>query len=172
MGNDGTPVHLGAGIGAVGSVMVPIQPFSISLSFLPLPKYVCTTGLFSLLTDTHGLPLMLQGVETSRVVWPWSLGETVRVKKYETELGPFGRRRGGRGGFGRGIGGIRGLVGLAFERSSAGEEVRMILFCMALVVLAAWGFAVGGRRGRLGTGFHSGTSVGNVGLGLGLELVS
>lgn len=112
---------------------------------------------------------MLQANETSRVVWPWGLGETVRTKKYETELGPFGRLRGGRGGFGRGVGGIRGLIGLAFERSSAGEEVRMILFCMALVILAAWGFAIGGRRGRLGTPFHSSPSVGSVGLGLGLE---
>lgn len=58
---------------------------------------------------------------------------------------------------------------MAFERSSAGEEVRMILFCMALVVLAAWGFAVGGRRGRLGTSFRSSPSTGNVGLSLGLE---
>lgn len=166
-GADGAPVHLGAGIGAVGSVMAPIQPFSISLSFLPLPKYMCTSGMFSLLTDTHGLPLTLQAVETSRVLWPFRLGESVRTKKYETELGPYGGRRGGRDGFGRGVGGLRGLIGLAFERSSAGEEVRMILFCVALVVLAAWGFAVGGRRGRLGTGFHHhGASVGNVGLGL------
>ncbi|KAF9448216.1 hypothetical protein P691DRAFT_801101 [Macrolepiota fuliginosa MF-IS2] len=168
-GADGAPIHLGAGIGAVGSVMAPIQPFSISLSFLPLPKYACTSGIFSLLTDTHGLPLTLQAVETSRVMWPLGLGETVRTKKYESELGPYGRRRGGRGGFGRGVGGLRGLIGLAFERSSAGEEVRMILFCVALVVLAAWGFVVGGRRGRLSAGFHHGATVSNVGLGLGLE---
>lgn len=162
------PVHLGAGMGAVGSVMAPIQPFSFSLSFLPLPKYTCTSGYFSLLTDNHGLPVKLQATETSRVAWPWKLGETVRTKKYETELGPYGRRRGGRGGFGRGVGGLRGFIGLAFERSSAGEEVRMIMFCMALVMLAVWGFAVGGRRGRLGPGFHSGTSTGYYGLGLGL----
>lgn len=62
-------------------------------------------------------------------------------------------------------------MSLVFERSSAGEEVRMILFCTALVVLAAWGFAVGGRRG-IGAGFHSGANIGIVGLGLGLELAS
>jgi hypothetical protein len=69
------------------------------------------------------------------------------------------------------VGGIRGLVGLAFERSSAGEEVRMILFCVALITLASWGFAVGGRRGKLGTTFHPTPHVGHVGLGLGLDLV-
>ncbi|EKM74935.1 hypothetical protein AGABI1DRAFT_109723 [Agaricus bisporus var. burnettii JB137-S8] len=171
LGNEGTPTYLGAGFGSVGSILVPIQPFSISFSFLPLPKYVCIQGLFTLITDAHGLPLTLQATETSRVIWPWRLGETVRSKKYETELGPFGRRRGGRGGFGRGVGGFRGLVSLMFERSSAGEEVRMILFCTALLLLAAWGFAVGGRRG-IGTGFHSGANIGIVGLGLGLELAS
>lgn len=171
LGNDGAPAYLGAGFGAVGSILVPIQPFSISFSFLPLPKYVCTQGLFSLVTDAHGLPLTLQAAESSRVIWPWKLGETVRSRKYETELGPFGRRRGGRGGFGRGIGGLRGLMSLMLERSSAGEEVRMILFCTALVILAAWGFAVGGRRG-IGTSFHSGANIGILGLGLGLELAS
>ena len=164
------PVHLGAGIGAVGPVMTPIQSFS--LSFLPIPRFMCTSGLFNLLTDIHGLPFMLQATETSRVVWPWGLGETVRTKRYETELGPYGRRRGGRERFGRGVGGIRGLIDLAFERSSAGEEVRMIFFCIALAVLAAWGFVVGGRRGKLGTSFHPSPSVGAVGLGLSLGLVS
>lgn len=113
---------------------------------------------------------MLQATETLRVVWPWRLGETTRTKRYELELGPYGRHR---RGFGRGIGGIRGLIGLAFERNSAGEEVRMIFFCIALVVLAAWGFVVGGKRGRLGMSFHpSSPSVGAVGIGLSLGLVS
>jgi len=162
-------VHLGMGIGAVASAS--IQPFSVSLSFLPIPRFTCTSGAFSLLTDVHGLPSVLQATETSRVVWPWGLGETVRTKRYETELGPYGRHR---RRFGRGVGGIRGLIGLAFERSSAGEEVRMIFFCIALVVLAAWGFVVGGRRGRPGMSFHpsSSPSVGAVGIGLSLGLVS
>lgn len=146
-------------MGAVGSVIFPIQPFSFSLpflppfslSFLPLPKYTYTSGFFSLLTDNHGLPSKLQAIETSGVAWPWKLDEMVWTKKYKTELGPFSRQ----GGFGREVGVLRASIGLVFERSNAGEELRMLLFTTSLAILAVWGFAVGGRREALEYSWYS-----------------
>ena len=43
--------------------------------------------------------------------------------------------------------GVRGFMNLIFEKSSAGEEMRMIIFCGFLVCLAAWGFS--GEGGRI-----------------------
>jgi hypothetical protein len=42
--------------------------------------------------------------------------------------------------------GVRGFMNLIFEKSSAGEEMRMIIFCGFLVCLAAWGFTGEGGR--------------------------
>jgi hypothetical protein len=35
---------------------------------------------------------------------------------------------------------VRGVLSLVCERSSAGEEIRMMIFCALLVSLAMWGF--------------------------------
>lgn len=40
---------------------------------------------------------------------------------------------------GRRQGGVGGLLGLVTERSAAGDEMRVILFCVMMVVLAVWG---------------------------------
>ena len=39
-----------------------------------------------------------------------------------------------------------GLMNLTFEKSPAGEEMRMIIFCGFLVCVAAWGFSEEGGR--------------------------
>lgn len=38
------------------------------------------------------------------------------------------------------------VIGLLFERSAAGEEIRMILLCAILAVLAALGITANGTR--------------------------
>ncbi|KAL1695456.1 hypothetical protein GGG16DRAFT_109124 [Schizophyllum commune] len=88
------------------------------------------TGRFTLVTDTHGLPLSLAAHEQQCVAWPMGLGVSSSSRKYVSDLRPVGTP-----------GREEGLVGLLTERSAAGEEVRMILFCTVLVCLAGYGFA-------------------------------
>jgi len=112
---------------------IPYRPFPFS--FLPIHA----TGLFEVSCDQHGLPLSLSAVERSTFVWPWSLGVSCRTKKYWKDLRPPGcpaRRRTG----------VRGFLGLLFERSSAGEEMRMILFCAFLAFLAGCGVICNGAN--------------------------
>ncbi|KAF6763183.1 hypothetical protein DFP72DRAFT_1000569 [Ephemerocybe angulata] len=124
----------------------PVYPVSLpfSLSFLarplnlllPLPDRA--SGSFELRCDEHGLPLNIAGREHSKMVWPWGLGTSCKTRRYVRDLRPPGLASVRRGG-------VRGFVDLVCERSSAGEEVRMILFCAMLVCFAVWGFVVTGR---------------------------
>jgi len=64
-----------------------------------------------------------------------------RTRKYWKDLRPPnfpGRRRVG----------VKGVMNLVFERSSAGEEIRMILFCAFLASLAVCGIVADGVNGR------------------------
>jgi Leucine Rich Repeat len=118
-------------------------PYSIPLFPFPLPSRA--TGIFKLTCDEHGLPVSLAGLEHRRVIWPFGLGVTSRRKKYVSDLRP-------RGYPGRRKRGLDSVTSLLLERSVAGEEMRMILFCGLLVCLAMWGFMAGGRssvRGQL-----------------------
>ncbi|KAF5385948.1 hypothetical protein D9615_002663 [Tricholomella constricta] len=109
-------------------------PLPFSLPYLPIPFPTRASGSFELTCDHHGLPLSLIGFEHFRLTWPWGLGVSSRSRRYERDLRPLsapGRRKSG----------WRSVLGLVFERSSAGEEMRMIIFCGLLVSLAVWGFA-------------------------------
>ncbi|PFH53722.1 hypothetical protein AMATHDRAFT_137017 [Amanita thiersii Skay4041] len=123
----------------------PTYPLTLpfSLPCLPIPFPARTTGSFKLTCDHHGLPLSLSVQEDLRLVWPWGLGVSTRTKKYIKDLRPLSclarRKRG-----------IKGLITLLFEKSSAGEEMRMILFCALLVFLSMWGFLVLGHRSTIG----------------------
>ncbi|KAG6840685.1 hypothetical protein C0991_005044 [Blastosporella zonata] len=104
-----------------------LLPFSFPHPPLPLPAH--STGSFELSTDRHGLPLTLVGFEHFRLVWPWGLGVSSSSRRYVRDLRPLnapGRRKTG----------WRGVLGLLTERSAAGEEMRMIIFCGLLVSLA------------------------------------
>ena len=104
--------------------------------FLPSDVPSSATGRFTLVTDTHGLPLSLAAHEQQCVAWPMGLGVSSSSRKYVSDLRPVGTP-----------GREEGLVGLLTEKSAAGEEVRMILFCTVLVCLAGYGFATVSAEG-------------------------
>ena len=99
---------------------VPL-PFSLPYRPFSFPFPVRATGAFDVTCDHHGLPLSMIAVERSSFVWPLGMGVSTRSKKYKRDLRPMGfpgmRRKG-----------IRGFLNLMVEKSSAGEELRMILF--------------------------------------------
>ncbi|TRM69371.1 hypothetical protein BD626DRAFT_473844 [Schizophyllum amplum] len=111
---------------------------NFTLTFLPpmKPRYLpvgvpaSATGRFTLVTDTHGLPLSLSAYEQQRVAWPMGLGVSRSSRKYVSDLRPAGTP-----------GRRAGLLALMTEKSAAGEEMRVIVFCTILVFLAGYGFA-------------------------------
>ena len=90
------------------------------------------TGAYELTCDEHDLPFSLRAVERFSYQWPWGLGTLTRTKNFRLDLRSKGyyihgeKRR-------------KRMMSLAFERSAAGEEMRLILFCTFLVLLASCG---------------------------------
>lgn len=77
---------------------------------------------FVLAADRHGLPLALHVVERRpRLLWP---GEAVH--RVTLVMRPAGSRR-------------TSLLALVMERSPAGEEARLLLFCATLLSVVVWG---------------------------------
>jgi len=115
----------------------PAYPLSLpfSLSFLPFPLRTKDTGQFTLTCDNHGLPLSLRAFERRRLMWPLGLGYSYRTKRYVSDLRPVGSPNRNKPGF----------LSLLSENSSAGEEMRMLLFCGLLVCLAMWGLMASSR---------------------------
>ncbi|KAF9010720.1 hypothetical protein BDQ17DRAFT_1322512 [Cyathus striatus] len=114
-------------------------PLPFSLPYRPFPFPARASGSFELSCDQHGHPMSLSALEHNRTVWPLGLGVSSSTKKYVQDLRPLsspGRRKKG----------LRGVLGLLFEQSAAGEEMRMIVFCTLLVCLAIWGFIASGSR--------------------------
>lgn len=114
-------------------------PLPFALPYLPFPFPARASGSFTLTCDQHGLPLSLKGLEHFRLIWPWGLGISSSSKRYINDLRPLscpGRRKTG----------LKGVLSLMVERSSAGEEMRMILFCALLLSLSMWGFVA--NRGK------------------------
>jgi hypothetical protein len=96
---------------------------------------------FTLATDAHGLPLSLHVVERRvrrpRWLWLW-LGDTSpslspwpaeSVRRTTLDMRPAGAPGTRRAP----------LLALVLERSPAGEEVRLLLFCAALLAIVIWG---------------------------------
>ncbi|KAF8149532.1 hypothetical protein B0H34DRAFT_667733 [Crassisporium funariophilum] len=111
---------------------LPLHPLSL---FLPFPQRA--TGRYEVGCDEHGLPVRMVGVERCEFEWPWGWGVMGRERRYVKELGPGrGRRRKG----------WRGLWALVMERSVAGEEMRMFLFCAFLAFLAGCGISANGVK--------------------------
>jgi len=82
-------------------------------------------GKFVLAADTHGLPLALHVVERRTcLLWP---RESVRRATLEMRpAGTPGTRR-------------TPLLALVLERSPAGEEARLLMFCVVLLAVVIWG---------------------------------
>ncbi|KAH8993354.1 hypothetical protein EDB92DRAFT_1934503 [Lactarius akahatsu] len=77
---------------------------------------------FVLAADRHGLPLALHVVERRpRLLWP---GEAVH--RVTLVMRPASSRR-------------TSLLALVMERSPAGEEARLLLFCATLLAVIVWG---------------------------------
>ncbi|EIN11423.1 hypothetical protein PUNSTDRAFT_98525 [Punctularia strigosozonata HHB-11173 SS5] len=85
---------------------------------------------FELVHDQHGLPLLLRVRETRKplIALVWGGDREVR---YVHDLRPVGHPDAR----------TKGVAELLFERSAAGEETRLMFFCVSLVTLAVWGFA-------------------------------
>jgi hypothetical protein len=111
-------------------------PIPFIIPYLPIPLRSRDSGKFSLTCDRHGLPLTLRAHERRRFIWPLGLGQSCTTKRYESDLRPAGsphRRK-----YGKEL-----LTALMIENTPAGEELRMILFCMFLLILAVWGLGTG-----------------------------
>ncbi|KAJ3986240.1 hypothetical protein F5890DRAFT_1572451 [Lentinula detonsa] len=121
----------------------PASPFGFPfpvLTFLPLPYRSRDSGSFTLTCDKHGLPQTLRGFERRRLLWPFGLGQTYQTKRYINDLRPAGSP-------GRRKTGLKGVLELLTESSAAGEEMRMMVFCALMVLLAVWGCCAT-NRGR------------------------
>ena len=92
------------------------------------------TGAYELTCDEHDLPFSLRGVERFSYQWPWGLGMSTRTKNFKLYLRPKSYTHGEKR--------HKSLMSLAVERSAAGEEMRMLLFCTFLVLLASCGIWV------------------------------
>ncbi|KAF9526528.1 hypothetical protein CPB83DRAFT_857681 [Crepidotus variabilis] len=106
-------------------------PYRAILFALAFP--IKSAAKFEVERDTHGLPLSLSGTERNTFQWPWGMGRSVKTKKHFRDLRPPASRRQS--------GGFQNFLTLVVERSEAGEEIRMILFCTFLAVLAACGIS-------------------------------
>lgn len=80
-------------------------------------------GSYALRSDQHGLPALLSAQETQSSLW----GLRQTAVSYRKDL-RLGKRRTG------------GVWALLTEGSPAGEEMRMLMFAVHLMVLAMWGF--------------------------------
>lgn len=120
---------------------------------LPIPRPL-ETGSFELICDIHGIPInlfvsewrvTLAGGGGGGMIWRgmvslamilgigvgtgWRAGPTGWTRRWKCELRPSGHPDVPRSG----------LDQLIVERSPAGEEARLLLLCMCLLILAAWG---------------------------------
>ncbi|KAJ6625876.1 hypothetical protein B0H10DRAFT_2211745 [Mycena sp. CBHHK59/15] len=118
----------------------PSHPHALPrLAVYPFPRTARASAEFTLVCDTHGLPQALLAHEQRLTLWPWRFGATRHTRRYTVDLRPPGAP-------GRRKGGVRGVLGIILESSSAGEEMRMFMFCSLLVCLAGAFVANGGRR--------------------------
>ena len=87
--------------------------------------------------------MTLRAFEKRRLIWPLGLGSTVRTRRYVSDLRPAASPARRKTGF-------KATLSLINDGSTAGEEMRLLLFCTFLVCLACWGFIANvGRNGFL-----------------------
>lgn len=123
--------------------MYPVSlPYAIPYRHIPFPFPGRSVGVFEVACDEHGLPAILSGAEYFRFVWPWGLGVSKRTKRYSKDLRPLGYPGGRKMSW-------KGFATLLVERSAAGQETRIIVFCAFLALLALMGVIVNAASGRM-----------------------
>ncbi|KAJ7747250.1 hypothetical protein B0H16DRAFT_1555259 [Mycena metata] len=95
----------------------------------PFPWTEKASARFALMCDQHGLPVTLRVHENATTVWPWGLGSTRHVQRYNLDLRPPGAP-------GRRSKGANSVLRILMEPSPAGEEMRMFMLCSLLVCFA------------------------------------
>lgn len=137
------------GLPTCGARLVRASPrlTSFELAFLARATSgsVRAHAKFALATDAHGLPLALHVVERRprRLRWLWVslhawlgtwLDMSLRLQTESVRSITLDMRPAGAPGTRRAP-----LLALVLERSPAGEEARLLLFCAALLVVVVWG---------------------------------
>jgi hypothetical protein len=121
------------------SYLPPPNPLALPVT-VPFMPSVRILGNYSLTRDEHGHALMLKAYEERQTTWPLGM-MTKTSRKYVKDLRPVGYHQRQRSG-------LVGAAGLLFDKSAAGDEARVIAFCLSLVTLACWGYAVCSKGGR------------------------
>ncbi|KDQ55840.1 hypothetical protein JAAARDRAFT_37263 [Jaapia argillacea MUCL 33604] len=113
---------------------------------LPARNQAYETGTYDIIRSPHNLPIALSVLQRTLIPWPLSLNLNSRSRpKYKRRSLVHDLRPVGHPGLER-----KGWGGLLVEKSQAGEEMRLLVLCVALVGFAVWGF-VGmpfGKQGR------------------------
>ncbi|KAH9949589.1 hypothetical protein B0H21DRAFT_727525 [Amylocystis lapponica] len=136
------PMHAGAARIALANPR--LTHFSIAYlpahaSARPHPRAL-ERGVFELACDVHGIPVGLLVAEWRATLWGsigdvvgigagWRAGRGGWTRRWVSELRPSGHPDVPQ----------RGWIELLVERSPAGEEARLLVFCLCLLVLAVWG---------------------------------
>ncbi|KAL4243969.1 hypothetical protein ABKN59_010055 [Abortiporus biennis] len=150
------PMHAGAARIALSNPR--LQHFTIT--YLPINTHISRGGLttlpepieqgkFELICDVHGIPVNLLAYERRRGGWSSPLLDIGRSKMrhYVYELRPSGHPDVEKKNWGE----------LLVERSPAGEEARLLGFCLWLLLLTVWGV---GKAAGLEVGWHWACRVG------------
>ncbi|KAI8993089.1 hypothetical protein BD414DRAFT_412755 [Trametes punicea] len=132
------PMHVGASrialanprLKAFSIAFIPPNPGAAPAE-PPPPPLEC--GAFELACDAHGIPVCLHVTQWSASPWPWAPaggrgGKGGRVRRWVYDLRPSGHPDVAPKGFGA----------LLVERSPAGEEARLMVFCVCLLLLTVW----------------------------------
>ncbi|KAH9929500.1 uncharacterized protein BXZ73DRAFT_48097 [Epithele typhae] len=145
------PMHLGAARIALANPRLK----TFSIAFIPIHAHdaqdaaesALECGTFELTSDPHGIPVCLHVVQKRARCWPWQRAagvgpaaglaeceggrDRVAVRRWVHDLRPSGHpdvRQ-------------KGLGELFVERSPAGEEARLMVFCLGLLGLTVWALA-------------------------------
>ncbi|EJF65383.1 hypothetical protein DICSQDRAFT_99172 [Dichomitus squalens LYAD-421 SS1] len=120
-------------------------PAALSSVYADQPPAPLEQGTFELTSDVHGIPVCLAVHQRCAALWPWQrhagagtnfgagVGAGVAeprmcVRRWVCDLRPSGHPDVAQKGVGE----------LLVERSPAGEEARLMVFCLCLLLLTVW----------------------------------
>ncbi|OCH92303.1 hypothetical protein OBBRIDRAFT_727011 [Obba rivulosa] len=127
------PMHAGAARIALANPRLA----HFALAYIPPaaaahpPPRALEAGRFELVCDAHGLPVALVVSEWRAALVRWTRGGRGWTRRWVCDLRPSGHPDVVRKGWGE----------LLVEKGPAGEEVRLLAFCIVLASVALWGVA-------------------------------